>query len=82
MYSPLQFPLNVEESERGRSSVLLSPEMPVDKCWLYQNFSEGGDNVSCWTVGECKLQAENTVFEIACCIQTVVCVLQGFSTDT
>lgn len=47
MYSPLQFPLNVEQSERGRSSVLLSLEMPLDKCWLYQNFSEGGDNVSC-----------------------------------
>lgn len=47
MYLPLQFPLNVEQSERGRSSALLSPEMPVDKCWLYQNFSEGGDNASC-----------------------------------
>ena len=29
------------------AGALLSPEMPVDKCWLYQNFSEGGDNVSC-----------------------------------
>lgn len=38
MYSPLQFPLNAEQSGRGRSSVLLSPERPVDKCWMYQTW--------------------------------------------
>lgn len=45
---------------RVKEAALLSLEMPVDKRWGYQkkNFSERGDSVSCWTVGECKLQAE------------------------
>lgn len=47
MYLLLQLPLNVEQAEGGWSSVLLSPEMPVDKCCLYKNFSKGGDDVSC-----------------------------------
>lgn len=70
--------LNVEV-KRQELCAALSRDACIDKCWIHQNFSRGGDNVSCQTGEELfpELQAGNTVLEIL----TYVCLLQGFSAD-
>lgn len=83
MYSPLQFPLNVEQSERGRSSVLLSPERPMQTNAGYIKTSVREVTVSAaelWGSANCR---QETLFETGWgWILAQGCSLQGFSTDT